>query len=202
MTYLDTEYKGVEFTAAKRFTNNWQMVAGLTIGKNSGGVNATGNIGQSGTNDLNDPNWTTQPEGIIGTDSEIAFRLSGSYRFPWDINLAGTLISNNGYPYFSNIVVTRAQAAAQGITLARASQTVFFNERGDERFDNVTMVDLRLSKAFRFGSNRHITPQIDIFNLGNADTATGNNAVVGTSYLFPAEILSPRIIRVGVTVGF
>ena len=38
--YLDTEYKGVEFTATKRFTNNWQMVAGLTIGKNSGGVNA------------------------------------------------------------------------------------------------------------------------------------------------------------------
>ena len=37
--YLDTEYKGVEFTANKRFSNNWQMVAGLTIGKNTGGVN-------------------------------------------------------------------------------------------------------------------------------------------------------------------
>ena len=202
--YLDTEYKGVEFTAAKRFTNNWQMVAGLTIGKNSGGVNAAlaqAASGQSGTNDLNDPNWTTQPDGIIGTDSQVAFRLSGSYRFPWDINLAGSMVSNNGYPYFSNIVVTQAQAAAQGITLSRATQTVFFTPRGEERFDSVTMVDLRLSKAIRFGS-RSITPQVDIFNLGNADTATGNNAVVGTSYLFPAEILSPRIIRVGVVVAF
>ena len=78
---------------------------------------------------------------------------------------------------------------------------MFFTPRGEERFDSVTMVDLRLSKAIRFGS-RSITPQVDIFNLGNADTATGNNAVVGTSYLFPAEILSPRIIRVGVVVAF
>ena len=28
--YLDTEYKGVEFTASKRFSSRWQMVAGLT----------------------------------------------------------------------------------------------------------------------------------------------------------------------------
>jgi hypothetical protein len=199
--YLDTEYKGVEFTANKRFSNNWQMVAGLTIGKNTGGVNATGANGQSGTNNLNDPNFTTFPNGIIGNDSEVAFRLSGSYRFPWDINLAGSLISNNGYPFFSNVTVTRAQAAAVGVALARATQNVFLADRGDERFDNVTMLDLRLSKAFRFGS-RSITPQVDVFNIGNADTAVANNAAVGGTYLFPSEILSPRIIRVGISVNF
>ncbi|MGE0359114.1 MAG: hypothetical protein AB7H93_24280 [Vicinamibacterales bacterium] len=202
--FLDTEYKGIEFTAAKRFSRNWQMVAGLTIGNNRGGVNATGANGQSGTNDLNDPNWTsTGTDGIIGTDSTVAFRLSGSYRFPWDINFAGSLVANNGYPYLSNIVITRAQAATLGlpVTLSRASQTVLLGERGDERFDNVTMVDLRLSKAFRFGS-RSITPQVDVFNVGNADTAVANNAVIGGTYLFPSEILSPRIIRVGLTVAF
>ena len=83
-------------------------------------------------------------------------------------------------------MVTRAQAATQGITLTRASQTVFFSERGEERFDNVTMFDLRLSKAFRFGT-ASITPQIDFFNLGNADTATGNNAVVGTQLPVPGR---------------
>src|SRR3954469_17498450 len=55
--YLDTVYKGVEFTANKRFSNRWQMVAGLTIGKNTGGLNsATGQSLGSG-NDLNDPNF-------------------------------------------------------------------------------------------------------------------------------------------------
>ncbi len=128
--YLDTAFKGVEFTANKRFSNNWQMVAGLTIGNNRGGVNTSG--GQSGTTDLNDPNNTTFSDGIIGNDSTVAFRLSGSYRFPWDINFAGTLISNSGYPYVSTASVTRAQAAAAGVTMTRATQTVLLSERGDE----------------------------------------------------------------------
>ena len=72
--YLDTEYKGVEFTATKRFSRKWQMQTGFTIGKNEGGV--------SGGTDLNDPNNTRFPTGIIGNDSEQALRLSGSYTLP------------------------------------------------------------------------------------------------------------------------
>ncbi|MEP7119109.1 MAG: hypothetical protein ABI880_16095, partial [Acidobacteriota bacterium] len=197
--FLDTDYKGVEFTANKRMSKNWQMVAGLTLGKNTGGVNNSG--GQSTTADLNDPNNTTYPNGIIGSDSQVAFRLSGSYRLPYDISLAGTLISNSGYPYVSTASVTRAQAAAAGVTMTRATQTVLLSQRGDERFDNVTMVDLRLSKVFRFGT-RSLTPQVDVFNIGNADTTVGNNATVGSQYLFPSEILSPRIIRVGFSLNF
>ncbi len=197
--YLDTAYHGVEFTANKRFSKNWQMVAGLTIGKNTGGVNV--NTGQSGTADLNDPNNTTYPDGIIGSDSQVAFRLSGSYLLPWDVSVAGTLISNSGYPYVSTASVTRAQALAAGVAMTRATQTVLLSNRGDERLDAVTMLDLRLSKTFRFGT-RSIGPQVDFFNITNADTATGVNGVVGGTYLFPSEILSPRIIRVGLVINF
>ena len=79
------------------------MQAGLTIGRNRGGINTptVGTTGQSNTNDLNDPNFTVTPEGIVGNDSQVAFRLSGSYTLPYEINLAGSLISNNGYPYQS-----------------------------------------------------------------------------------------------------
>ncbi|TPW10289.1 MAG: hypothetical protein FD127_3812, partial [Acidimicrobiaceae bacterium] len=191
--YLDTEYQGIEFTATKRFSRKWQMQTGFTIGKNTGGVAAG--------NDLNDPNNTVYPQGIIGNDSETAFRLSGSYILPGEINLAGSMIANNGYPYVSTYSVTRAVAAAQGITLTRASQTVQLSERGDERFDNVTMFDIRLSKAFRFGS-RSFSPQIDFFNIGNADTTTNHAVAVGPAYLRPSDILAPRIIRIGFALNF
>jgi hypothetical protein len=87
------------------------------------------------------------------------------------------------------------------VSLTRATQVVPFNERGDERFDTVTMMDIRLSRQFTFGS-RSFTPQVDFFNLTNADTTTALNNQVGTSYLFPSEILSPRIIRVGFSFNF
>jgi hypothetical protein len=191
--YLDTTYKGVEFTASKRFNQKWQMQAGFTIGKNEGGV--------SGGTDLQDPNNTQYPQGIIGNDSETAFRLSGSYELPYALNVAGSMIANTGYPYVSTYSLTRALAAAQGITLTRASQTIQLSQRGDERYDNVVMFDVRLSRRFRFGS-RSFTPQIDFFNIGNADTAVAHTVAVGPTYLRPSEILAPRIIRVGFSLDF
>jgi hypothetical protein len=189
---LDTEYKGVEFTASKRFSRNWQMVAGLTFGENEGG---------QGGADLNDPNNVIYPDGIIGNDSKVGFRMSGSYRLPYDFTFAGSLVSNTGYPYVSTYNVTRAIAATSGVTLTRASQTVDLSRRGDERLPTVTMADIRVSRTFRFGTRR-ITPQFDLFNIGNADTVVGLQNAVGGTYLDPREILSPRIIRVGFSLDF
>jgi hypothetical protein len=97
--------------------------------------------------------------------------------------------------------VTRAAAAAAGVALTRANQTVFLSQRGDERLPAVTLIDLRISRSFRFGSRR-IEPTFDIFNLGNASTITSLNAGVGTTYLIPTAIVSPRIMKVGFVVGF
>lgn len=194
--YLNTDYKGVEFTATKRFSKKWQMQMGFTLGKNEGGVN--------GGTDLNDPNNTRFPKGIVGNDSEQAFRLSGSYMLPMDINLSGSLVANNGYPYVSTYSLTRAVAATQGINLTRASQTIQLSKRGEERYDNVVLLDMRLAKTFRFGG-RSFAPQIDFFNIANADTVVNKNVAVGSTYLLPAggdPILSPRIIRVGFSLNF
>jgi hypothetical protein len=192
-SYLDTDYKGIEVTATKRFSSRWQMQAGFTVGRNRGGTTNGG--------DLNDPNVTLYPEGIIGNDSETAFRLSGSYRLPGDISLAGSMIANNGYPYQSTYSVSRAAATAAGARLTRSAQTVVLSERGDERYPNVTMFDIRLSRLFRFGS-RSFQPQVDFFNIGNADTIVNHTVAVGPAYLRPGDNISPRIIRVGFSLNF
>ncbi|MBI3263388.1 MAG: TonB-dependent receptor [Acidobacteria bacterium] len=151
---FDTEYKGVEFTASKRFSRRWQMVGGLTLGKNEGGLGG----------DLNDP-------------------------------------ANQGYPYVSSYNLTRAVAATQGIVLTRATQSVTLSQRGDERLPNVTLADIRISRAIKLGARR-IVPTLDLFNIGNAATVVSLNNAVGTTYLEPREILAPRIIRVGLSIDF
>ena len=197
-SFLDTSYNGVELTANKRFSHRWQMVAGLTIGKNTGGVNTAGGSGQSGTVDLNDPNNTLYPDAVIGNDSKAAFRLAASYRAPFDITVAGSLISNTGYPYVSTYTVTRSIFPG----LVRSSQQVLLSSRGDERLPTVTMVDLRFSRPIPVGHGRRISPQLDIFNVGNASTIVSYGAAVGSAYLRPGEIVAPRIVRLGVTVDF
>jgi hypothetical protein len=182
------------------------MTTGLTVGKNTGGLNGGGTgSGQiqppNSGSDLNDPNATVFTNGIVGNDSKVAFRLSGSYRAPYDIVFAGSLISNTGYPYVSTYSVTRALAAAAGVALTRSSQTIFLSNRGDERLPSVTLIDLRISRSFRFGTRR-IEPTFDIFNLGNASTVTSLVSGVGSTYLAPTGIVSPRIMKVGFTVNF
>jgi hypothetical protein len=188
---LDTDYKGVEFTASKRFSRNWQMVGGLTIGKNEGGLGG----------ELNDPNNLIYERGVVGNDSTVAFRLSGSYLLPGAVTLAGSLVSNSGYPYVSTYSISRAVAARQGVTLTRSSQSVPLSRRGDERLPHVTMADIRVSRTFRFGGRRFV-PQLDIFNIGNAATVVNLQNAVGGAYLDPREILSPRIIRIGFSLDF
>jgi carboxypeptidase family protein len=201
--YLDTDYNGVEFTANKRFSRRWQMVAGLTIGQNKGGVNTSGAPGQTATvtttgGDLNDPNFNQVPKGIVGNDSTWAFRWSGSYRAPGDVQIAGTMVSNQGYPFVSTFNVTRALVP----TLTRASQTIFLSQRGDERTPNVTSIDLSFSRPIRFGVGRQFVPRLDVYNVGNANTEVGTTNAVGGNYRLPTQILAPRIIRVGFSMNF
>jgi hypothetical protein len=192
-------------TAMKRLSRRWQMTTGFTAGKNTGGLNGggggSGQIPTGTGSDLNDPNATVFTNGIVGNDSPVAFRLSGTYSAPYDVQIAGTLVSNSGYPYVSTYSVTRALAASAGVALTRASQTIFLSDRGDERLPAVTLIDLRISRSFKFGSRR-IEPTFDIFNLGNASTVVSLNSGVGTTYLVPTGIVSPRIMKVGFTVNF
>ena len=82
---LDTDYDGVELTVAKRFSGRWQMLMGLTLGRNEGG-----GAGFTVPVDLNDPNNALNFfDGLVGLDSTYAFRLSGSYVLPGDLTLAG-----------------------------------------------------------------------------------------------------------------
>ena len=195
---LDTTYNGIEFTANKRMSKHWQMVAGLTLGHNNGGLNTSGGTGQSVTADLNDPNNTSFANGIVGNDSNWAFRLSGSYQLPWDLNFAATFIANQGYPYISTVSVNRTLVP----TLVRSSQTVFLSARGDERYPDPKLMDIRFSRAFNFGNGRRVVPQIDIFNIGNSNAVTSLNVGVGSTYLVPNGIISPRIARIGFSVNF
>ncbi|HYM22692.1 MAG TPA: hypothetical protein VEU08_05775, partial [Vicinamibacterales bacterium] len=204
--YLDTKYNGIEFTAQKRLSNNWQMVAGLTIGKNTGGLNSSG--GQSSTADLNDPNTTLYTNGIIGNDSPVGFRLSGSYQAPQKILFAGSLVSNSGYPIVSTYTVTKAAfpgLCTSGCTggLIRSSQSVILSDRGDERLPATTLLDFRVSRSFQFATSRRIVPHLDIFNATNRYTAQSlTTTAQSTTYLVPTSIVSPRIIRIGVDLNF
>jgi len=198
--YLDTNYNGVDISVSKRMSHRWQMVSGVSIGRNEGGLNTSTN-GQSSTIDLNDPNNTVFSKGVVGLDSKYGFRLSGSVQLPWDLLFAGSLVANGGAPYTSTFAASRA-VVAPVVALTRGSQTVFLSARGDERLPAVKTADIRIQRSFKFGGNRRIVPQLDWFNINNGAMPVAITSAVGGSYLAPTQILAPRIARIAVAINF
>ena len=199
--YLDTKYNGIDISFSKRMSHRWQAVAGVSFGRNEGGLNTSGGTGQSSTIDLNDPNNTLFSNGVVNLDARFGFRLSGSVQLPWDVLVAGSLVANDGGPFVSTYAASRA-AVASAVALTRGSQTVFLSERGDERLPSVKTADIRFSRSFRFGQNRRIVPQIDLFNINNGAMPVAITSAVGGSYLAPTQILAPRIARVAIAINF
>lgn len=187
---LDTNYDGLEITAVKRFTNRWQLLLGYTLGRNKGGIDF---------GEFNDPNNLELQQGIVGNDATHQLKLSGTYLVPRvEIAVSGSLVRNTGYPRQFTYQVTRADVP----TLTRSAQTIRVNERGDERLPAVTLIDLRFSRPIHLPKGRLFEPQVDIFNVTNADTIARIVDAVGPRLGFPTEILAPRIVRIGFSLMF
>lgn len=185
---LDDTYNGIEFTATKRMTDRWQLLAGLTIGKDEGVLD------QGLNDDFNDPNLNLNREdAAIGLDSTYIVKIIGTYVLPRDYT-----ISTN-FRYFTGQPVTK-QVQLRGLN--QGSVTVLAEPRGTTRLDDVTMWDIRGSKVFSLRNGIRLEAMIDVFNLLNQSSATTINPNAGPRFGQPIAILPPRIARLCLKMTF
>ena len=199
---LRSTYNGVQFDIQKRMSNRWQMLAGLSLQRHRGfehsGTYTTGaGVGACGI--LNDPNCLINRDGgSVFIDIPWSFNLSGSYITPlWDIVVAAKYNARAGDP------LNRTQVFSfTSPTLTQPSVTVRVTPRGTDRTETVNQfLDLRFSRRVKIGP-ANLEPTIDLFNLLNANHVLGQNEVIGTTWGRPNRILTPRIIRFGLTARF
>jgi hypothetical protein len=87
-------------------------------------------------------------------------------------------------------------------TLTQPSATVRVASRGTDRTETVNQfLDLRLSKRQQIGT-ANLELSLDMFNVMNANHVLGQTESLGSSWSRPNRILTPRIIRFGVTARF
>jgi hypothetical protein len=201
-TSLQT-YKGIEFTATKRMSNRWQMLAGYTFSRTR----------VSGVSVNTNPNNLIFAEGLVTGqlgDRPHQFKLTGTYILPWyEVGLAANFNSQSG------IAVTRQVTTTLSVG---GTTNVNVEPPGSHRLDARTAVDLRLFKSFAFG-NRSLETSVDFNNLANANTVWNVRTLSGTinlrqngdpdgaintvpQFLSPAEVYPPRNVRINVAFRF
>lgn len=88
------------------------------------------------------------------------------------------------------------------LTASQVSETIRLAQRGTDRTEDVTrFVDLRLGRRFKIGTSS-FEPVLDPFNVLNANHVLLQTEQIGTTWGRPTRILTPRIIRFGVTARF
>jgi hypothetical protein len=184
---INSDYNGLEIIAKKRYSDNWQLLGGITYNDHKGFDYSNSYIQLS---DFNNPNFTlNRDNGSVWTELPWTFKVSGSYTFPNNIQLAGKWEGRAGYPETRRLTVSG---------LNQGTETVYVAQRGTDRPPSVNaFVDLSLTWSAMIGRSR-IEPVLQIFNIMNKDTVLRQQTLVGSTWSSPTRYLSPRIIRLGI----
>jgi hypothetical protein len=197
-------YNGVEITGTKRYSNRWQMVGGLTLGRTRiSGVSVNVN-----------PNTLINANGLVTEqlgDRPYIFKWTGSYTLPFhEISLAANFLSESG------IAINRQ--VSQKLAIG-GNVTINVTPLGSDRIAARNQLDLRASKSFKISDHRSIEASIDVYNLTNSNNVWDVRSLSGTiglrqngdlngaintvpQYLSPASVLAPRIARFNLAIRF
>ena len=199
-------WHGVDFQISSRLSNSLTMRFG-------------GEVSQEGSD------WCTYIEnGYYGTGipqgpsrrncdtmSDLHFLFQGlaTYIIPRiDVQVAGTVVSRPGPPKAANVQVPAATIAAslgRPVSGNPATVTVNLFDTNEAFYPQRTVVDMRVSKIFRFGGLR-TNVGVDIYNLLNSSAgqtfdntySPANPATWGS----PTSILPARFAKLALQVDF
>jgi outer membrane receptor protein involved in Fe transport len=197
-------YRAVEFTATKRFTNNYQFIASYVFSSLIGNYEGLfrNDNGQS------DPNITSlfdlqsllaNTYGRLPNDRPHQFKFNGSYRTPWKLLVSGNFYAQSGVPFnqlkphpiYGNNEGFEVQRGTAIIPTVSAVQTGFPNvveSIGSNRTPTTMNLDLGVYYPIKVGEGKELRLTGDWFNVFNSQRAVTldqtfsiNSGVAGVS---------------------
>ncbi len=187
-------YHGLEFTAVKRFSSRWQVLAGFTVQREKG---TWANPNGITADNFNDPNLDiNRKNSYLDFDSTYIFKLGGTYDLPWHVTTSVNFQHYTGYPIQPTKVFS-------GQELPQNSETVALQPAGTVRLPSVNLLGLRISRPFSVWESRlTLEPLVDLLNIGNSHTVVSEVTSFGGAYLKPSDLLHPFVTKFGLRVKF
>jgi outer membrane receptor protein involved in Fe transport len=210
-------YRALEFTATKRFSENWQLISSYVFSS------LTGNYEGLFRNDngQSDPNITSlfdlvsllkNTYGRLPNDRPHQLKVDGTYKWPFKLLTSLSFRAQSGIP-FDQLIPHPVYGNNEGFAVPRG--TAINPITGSNRTPTTWNLDFGAYYPIQLGENRQLRLQLDWFNLTNnqkavrQDTtfqinsgASGippvNNPFFGTGTIFQF----PSALRLGVKFQF
>jgi hypothetical protein len=214
-----TTYNGLELTVQKRLSNKWMLRAT--------GAYVDFKEHYDGPGALSNPTHTDAPGTLIGVgglpfqalsgpgidggvyapqssgsgksdifyNAKWQFTVNALYQLPMGFEVATSIFSRQGY---ARPVVISVDGGADGSLNGLAAGGV-----DSFRYPNVFDMDVRLAKTQRIAGNASLQLTLDLFNAFNSGVILAQNRFADSAAFGQInEILSPRILRVGLRLQF
>jgi hypothetical protein len=198
-----TQYHGVEVQMTKRMSDRWMSRVSASwnnaTDQYDNDVNTLGNPTSLDTDPIISggqyaPRSAGSGQGDIYINAKWQLNVNGVYELPWNSEFAGNLFGRQGNPF---PVFRQASLGLDGANRVLVSPTL------DEfRFEDTWNLDLRLAKRVAV-DHMNARVEFDLFNVfnNNVDLQRERNAA-SPNYYRLNQILSPRILRIGVRLTF
>jgi outer membrane receptor protein involved in Fe transport len=166
-------YRALEFTATKRFTNNFQFIASYVFSSLIGNYEGLfrNDNGQSDPNitslfDL--PTLLGNTYGRLPNDRPHQFKFNGTYRTPFKLLISGNFYANSGIP-FNQLIPHPAYGNNEGFGVQRG--TAINPLTGRNRTPSIHQLDLGFYYPIAIGEKRELRLTADWFNVTNSQRA-------------------------------
>jgi Carboxypeptidase regulatory-like domain/TonB-dependent Receptor Plug Domain len=206
-------YAGFELSAIKRLEHHWMGRLGFS-------TNSHKEFFDDPATSIGDPTPSPDSPGLDGgqvvfsvlkgsVGSGTAYIVQPTYQFianglyegPWGLNLAANFLLRQGYaiPYYVH-TVERVQG-----NFPPQKNVLIANAVDEFRLDPLAVLDARISKTVKLRAVK-LSLDVDAFNLLNKPTVLArqpDQSLTGaTGFNSIQEIISPRIVRFGLRLGF
>lgn len=201
-----SDVHAVSFAVLKRMTGKWQLNASVTWLRGTGRVTeSVSGVGISQRGGLQFRDFGKNPNDSVNTDGRLRLDVTWSakgqfvYQLPWGFMVSGNVAHRNGA-----WTLRRARVPAD-LTNIPEGTTILLQKRGENpRIPDVTQVDMRLQKDFRFGKNVRLGLFVDGLNLLNEDAweTVQSSLVTSDSFDHLATPVFPRRFMLGTKLRF
>ena len=122
------------------------------------------------------------------------FHVSSRYEFPHEIGVGANLRIQSGWQYARRIAVSLPNSGTQHFWMTDIGS-------GSQRSQTVSLLNLRLDKAFSFAGHR-LTGMVDLYNVLNANPILNFNLSNGSTFNQVNALLDPRTLQLSVRFEF
>jgi hypothetical protein len=176
-------YNTLEAGATKRMSHRWMISASVSYRKSE--------VARKPDN----PNsFIFADDNGRDTTADYSFKLNGTVEGPKRIRFSPVYSFQAGTNFARTFVAGTGQ-------LNYANPTLNSELLSARRNDNVSILNLRVDRPLPIGKAR-LSPQIDLYNIFNANPIQDITITSGSAFLRPINIVPPRVVRFGLKVDW